>query len=773
MEDTADKPGYEWIVLSVTTIGVLMAVMQSSALLIVLPDIMGSLHMDLFTVMWVLLIYMLITTAMIPMFGRLADMYGRKNLYVLGFAVFTLGSLLCVFATPSNHGYDLIAFRVVQAIGGALMMANATPMVTDAFKAHRLGLGLGINGIAIGAGLALGPVIGGALAPYGWEWIFLYNVPIGIFGTIWAYTRLREPANRYKSSGFDWMGCGTFLVGMTSFLLAISLYAFPMGLSMGIIYALFIIGIAGILAFLWLELKVKTPMLDLHLFRLPDFAIGCTVNTINSLTRGATLFLLIFFLQGAYGQDPLTAGLTLIPMGLTFIVVAPLSGRAADMWGVRLLTIIGLALTSFTMLGFAFIDHSTPFWWLVVLMLISGIGGSLFMSPNSKSVMNAAPPDKRGVASGTRIMLNNVGSMISMAVAMPMVLMGLSNEDITALFLYGGGVSSSALTIFENGLHEAFLIFFVISLVALAISFIRVRPARAPVDRTKILITTDGSDKTGPAIQCGLGMARVMGADVTAMCVIEENDYEDMMDIAIPEAESILYQQSADAVESVVARGRTMGVQVKPLVVSGNPSGEITRASSSYDLIIMGTVGRTGISHLLLGSVAENVVRSANSPVLVVHSSDRVGADGLIVKRILIPADGSENTRPAIAEGLALAKIFGAEVTVLSIADPGGSSHVTAHEDVRQTSFAICRKATEFVIGEGQNLGITVTPLILMGAPSDEIVRESANYDLVIVGTVGRTGLVHIRLGSVAERTVREARCPVLVVRAKEEKTPG
>ena len=193
MNVNTKKPGYEWTVLSVTTIGVLMATMQSSALLIALPDIMGSLHMDLFTVMWVLLIYMLITTAMIPLFGRLADMYGRKNLYVLGFAIFTLGSLLCVLASPSNQGYDLIAFRIVQAMGGALMMANGTPMVTDAFKSHRLGLGLGINGIAAGAGLVLGPVLGGILAPYGWEWIFLYNVPIGIFGTIWAYTRLKEP----------------------------------------------------------------------------------------------------------------------------------------------------------------------------------------------------------------------------------------------------------------------------------------------------------------------------------------------------------------------------------------------------------------------------------------------------------------------------------------------------------------------------------------------------------------------------------------------------
>ena len=442
----------------------------------------GGVHMALFTVMWVLLIYMLIATAMVPLFGRMADMYGRKNLYVLGFAVFTLGSLLCIFANPSNQGYDLIAYRMVQALGGALMMANATPMVADTFKAHNLGLGLGINSIAVGAGLVMGPVIGGMLAPYGWQWIFLYNVPIGIFGTIWAYARLKEPASTPKSPGFDRWGCVTFLVGMTSLLLGILLDAFPMGLSTSAIYALFAIGIVGLLAFLWIELNVKTPMLDLHLFKHPDFALGCTTAFLNGLTRGAMLFLLIFFLQGPYGQDPLTAGLSLIPMGLTLIVVAPLSGRMADKQGARFLIIAGLALSSLSMIAFAFIDHTTPFWWLVVIMLIAGTGSSLFMSPNSKSVLNAAPPERRGIASGTRMMLMNIGSMLSMAIAIPMVLTGLSMQDMAALFLYGGGVSSQALTIFENGLHQAFMLFFVVSLVALAISLIKVRPSVANVE---------------------------------------------------------------------------------------------------------------------------------------------------------------------------------------------------------------------------------------------------------------------------------------------------
>jgi len=452
-----------------------MASMQGSAMLIALPDMMSALNMGMFTVMWVLLVYLLITTAMVPLFGRLADMYGRKNLYVVGFGVFTLGSLLCGFSNPSYGGMDLIAYRVVQALGGALMMANGTPMVVDAFDPRHMGLGLGINGIAFGAGMVVGPVVGGVLAPLGWDWIFFYNVPFGIIGTIWAIVRLREPSNLPKTPGFDWLGCVTFLIGMTSFLLAVSLFAFPMGLSMDVVYALFVIGIVGIVAFLGIELRAKTPMLDLHLFKHPDFAIGCTTNMINGLTRGAVLFLLIFFLQGPYGQDPLTAGLSLIPMGIAFIVVGPLSGRAADNHGPRPLMIIGLALTSLSMLTFVFIDHTTPFWWLVILMLLAGLAGSLFGSPNMKFVMNAAPPERRGIASGTRVMLMNVGSMLSMAIALPMVLSNIPVADMMNLFLYGGGISSGALAIFESGLHQAFLLFFVVSLVALAISLIKVR----------------------------------------------------------------------------------------------------------------------------------------------------------------------------------------------------------------------------------------------------------------------------------------------------------
>ena len=326
--------GSEWTVLSVTTVGALLASVQSSALLIALPDIMTSLHADFLTVLWMLLSYLLITTAMLPIVGRLADMFGRKRLYILGFVVFTLGSLLCGLASPTFHGWDLVGYRIVQGLGGALMIANSTAMVADAFDHRRLGLGLGINQIAGAAGLILGPVIGGLLMPFGWEWVFLFNVPFGIFGAVWGYLRLREPISMPKGQSFDWPGAITFSIGMTALLLATSLIAFPI-LSMEIVYMLFAIGILGLAFFLYLETRTDHPMIDLGLFRIRDFALGNLNNLLLALARGALMFLIIFFLQGPYGMDPLTAGLSLIPFGLSFMIVGPISGHLSDQHGAR------------------------------------------------------------------------------------------------------------------------------------------------------------------------------------------------------------------------------------------------------------------------------------------------------------------------------------------------------------------------------------------------------------------------------------------------------
>jgi MFS family permease len=245
--------------------------------------------------------------------------------------------------------------------------------------------------------------------------------------------------------------------------------------SADVVDALCVVGVVGMVAFLLVERKARSPMMDLGLFRSREYAVGNFTNMLNGLCRGAALFLLIFFLQGPYGEDPLTAGLSLIPFGVTFIVVGPLSGRASDRYGPRTLTILGLVLTAVALLGLAFIDHTTPYWWLVLFMVMMGVGGGLYSSPNSSSVMNAVPPERRGTAAGTRMMLMNTGQMFSLALAFPLVLSGISTADMMKLFLYGGGISPQALVIFEGGLHMAFLLFFVIALVAVVVGTFRPR----------------------------------------------------------------------------------------------------------------------------------------------------------------------------------------------------------------------------------------------------------------------------------------------------------
>jgi MFS family permease len=214
--------GYEWTALSVTTIGTLLASIQGSALMIALPDIMTQLHAGFMTIMWVILGFMLITTALLPVVGRLADMFGRKNLYNAGFAVFTLGSLLCGLSQPQFHGWDLVLYRMVQGIGGALLFANGAAIVTDAFRKGRVGLGLGVSTMAFSAGFMLGPVMGGILTSISWRWVFLINVPLGIAGTIWGILRLREPVILPSQQSFDWLGSLTFTFGLGSLLLAAS-----------------------------------------------------------------------------------------------------------------------------------------------------------------------------------------------------------------------------------------------------------------------------------------------------------------------------------------------------------------------------------------------------------------------------------------------------------------------------------------------------------------------------------------------------------------------
>jgi EmrB/QacA subfamily drug resistance transporter len=473
------EPGYEWVALSVTTVGALLAALQGSSLIIALPDVLTGLNAGFLTIMWVLLGYLLITTALVPVVGRLADMVGRKSLYVAGFAVFTVGSLLAGLSQPEFHGWDLVAYRVLQGVGGALLITNSTAIVADAFKHGRVGLGLGVNQVAGAAGFLLGPVVGGLLTALSWRWVFLINVPLGIFGTAWGIWRLREPVRLPSHQRFDILGSLTFVVGLGSLLLALSLVAFPM-LPTEVVNGLFVAAAVGLIAFVIVEIRAPQPMLDLRLFGDRLFGFASLAAALNGLARGAVLFVLIFFLQGPYGQDPLMAGLMMTPFGAAFLLVGPISGYLSDHLGSRMLATVGLLVSAVGLLGLSTVVATSPYWVIAVYMALMGGGSGLFTSPNINALMSTVPPRQRGVASGVNTMLTNTGQMLSITIAFPLVLSRIPEDVMFKVFLFGGGMADmpDALRAFEQGLHQAFLVSVGITLIAALASALR--PSHSP-----------------------------------------------------------------------------------------------------------------------------------------------------------------------------------------------------------------------------------------------------------------------------------------------------
>ncbi len=468
------KDGYQWTALSVTTVGALLASMQGSALLIALPNILSELHATFFTIMWVLMGYLLITTVLTPVVGRLADMWGRKRLYNSGFAIFVLGSLIAGLAQPQFHGGDLILGRLIQGIGGALLVTNSTAIVADAFRKGQVGLGLGVNQIAGAAGFLIGPIIGGLLTEWSWRWVFLFNVPLGIFGVLWGIWRLREPVQLVKHQHIDWFGVITLTIGLTGVLLGLSMLAFPI-LSPPVTDTIFVIGVISLILFGIIEPRIKEPLVQLRLFRQRLFLLANLSGLLNGIARGAVLFLLIFFLQGPYGQDPLRAGLLLTPFGAAFMLIGPLSGRLSDRIGSRILAPVGLGVSSLGLLGLSTVTPSTPYWLLALFMALMGGGSGFFVSPNTNAIMSSVEPQKRGSAAGILTMLNNTGQMLSIAIVFPLALSAVPIAAMMQVFIYGGGMSQfpTALATFLHGVHFAFLVSFAISVVAMIVAALR------------------------------------------------------------------------------------------------------------------------------------------------------------------------------------------------------------------------------------------------------------------------------------------------------------
>jgi len=464
------KDNYKWTALSCTTIGALLSVMSGSTLIVALPEIMKELKADMGTVTWILMGYMLVLTILVPSIGRIADMFGRKKLYVSGFALFTAASLLCAW---SNTGMQLLVYRLIQGVGGALMVANSTAIVADAFPKNELGKALGINSMFISIGSVIGPILGGLLVSIGWRNIFYLNLPIGIIGTLWAAFKLKETYSCDEKQKFDCLGTLTFTVSMLSLLIALTIGSFA-GWANVKVAVLFAVAAVTMAAFVNIEVKVEQPMLDMRLIKTKVLAFAYASNFFNGIARGAVTFLMIFYLQGIKGVDPITAGIFLTPFAVSMFIVSPISGYLSDKYGSRGLSSAGLLISAAGLLGMMNINAKTPIFELMVWMFIMGIGSGLFFSPNTNSIMGAVPENKRGIAAGVRTMLANAGNVLSIALSMAIIGSSVSPEAMQGLFL-GTQVGAQGIAVgsFIGGLRLAFTISFGFSILAAALSYMR------------------------------------------------------------------------------------------------------------------------------------------------------------------------------------------------------------------------------------------------------------------------------------------------------------
>jgi MFS family permease len=438
---------YKWVALSNTTLGILSATVNGSIVIISLPAIFRGIHLNPLTpgnisyLLWMLMGYLLVSAVLVVTLGRLGDMYGRVRMYNLGFAIFGLAALALPFDpfTGPSGAMWLILWRVVQAVGGSMLMANSPAILTDAFPPDQRGTAMGINQVAGISGSFIGLILGGVLAAVDWRLVFLVSVPIGIGGTIWSYLSLRETGVRTKAK-IDWLGNVTFAFGLIGILVGITYGIQPYGgHTMGWTSPLVLTGLLGgaalLVAFCFIELRVKQPMFDLHLLRIRAFAFGSLATLLASIARGGLQFMLILWLQGIwlvlhgynYADTPLWSGIYLLPLTFGFVVSGPVSGWLSDKHGARAFASGGLLLSALAFGGLLLVPTNFHYLAFGVLIFLAGAGMGLFSAPNAAAIMNSVPRHQRGAASGMLATFQNSGFVLSIGVFFSLMIAGLAS----------------------------------------------------------------------------------------------------------------------------------------------------------------------------------------------------------------------------------------------------------------------------------------------------------------------------------------------------------
>ena len=438
---------YKWIALSNATLAVLLATLDGSITIIAMPDIFRGVGLDplvpsnSFFLLWMILGYLVVTSVLIVSLGRLGDMVGRVRIYNLGFVVYTAASLL--LAIDWLHGRAgatwLIVFRLVQGVGGACLLANAAAIITDAFPSHQRGMALGVNNIVGVAGTFIGLVLGGLLAPLDWRLVFLISVPVGLFGTVWAYVALRELSTPRRAR-IDWAGNLTFAVGLVLVMVAVTYGIRPAGghatgWGSPRVLALLAGALVCLVVFVVVEQRQRDPMFDLSLFRLRAFTFGTLSTFLSAVARGGLMFMLIIWLQGiwlprhgySFTETPIWAGIYMLPLTVGLLVAGPLSGYLSDRFGARPFATAGMVLAA---VGFALLlvlptDFSYPAFGAVVGLI--GIAMGLFASPNRAAVMNSLPASARGAGGAMNQTFQNSAQVLSIGIFFTLMVVGLAS----------------------------------------------------------------------------------------------------------------------------------------------------------------------------------------------------------------------------------------------------------------------------------------------------------------------------------------------------------
>jgi MFS family permease len=444
---------YKWIALSNTTLAVLLATLDASITLIAMPDIFRGIHLDPLVpanstyLLWMILGYLVVSSVLIVSLGRLGDIFGRVKIYNLGFVIYTAASLLLAidWMTGRAGATYLIVFRIVQGVGGACLLANAAAIITDAFPANQRGMALGINNIVGVSGMFVGLILGGLLAPIDWRLVFLVSVPVGLFGTVWAYLKLEERSEPRRAA-IDWWGNATFALGLVLMMVAVTYGIRPYGgapTGWGSPRVLGLLGaaIVSLLAFAAIELRVAEPMFRLTLFRIRAFTFGTLSTFLAAVARGGLMFMLIIWLQGIWlpehGYDftetPLWAGIYMLPLTVGMLFAGPISGYLSDRYGARFFATGGMLGAAFSFVLLLLLPIDFGYWAFALVLLLNGVSMGMFASPNRAAVMNSLPAGDRGAGGGMNQTFQNSAQVLSVGIFFTLLIVGLAASLPTAM----------------------------------------------------------------------------------------------------------------------------------------------------------------------------------------------------------------------------------------------------------------------------------------------------------------------------------------------------